>query len=235
MKIIPVIDLKAGVVVHAKHGQREQYLAISSKLSHSAELLYVLAAFLKLYPFDTFYIADLDAIMGLGNNTAILKDLFIKYPNISFWVDAGKQTSLQAISPVGNFIPVIGSECFSNEELPAFDALKQNFILSLDFAKTTQLGAFKLFTDTKRWPQNIIIMTLDRVGSQMGPDLEKLSVFQQSNPGKNFIAAGGVRHYQDLVQLKKIGINQALIASALHSGQLDAKAIHSLQTKKYPD
>jgi len=34
------------------------------------------------------------------------------------------------------------------------------------------------------------------------------------------VAAGGIRHNEDLQALKQIGIQQALLASALHSGDI---------------
>ena len=51
MNIIPVLDLKAGQVVHAKHGNRQNYLPIQSALSDSSEPLTVVRALQSLYPF----------------------------------------------------------------------------------------------------------------------------------------------------------------------------------------
>lgn len=83
-----------------------------------------------------------------------------------------------------------------------------------------RLGAESLFTNPEYWPNDIIIMTLERVGSDSGPDIEKLAAFRKAYPGKNFIAAGGIRNREDLAALQKIGIQQALVASALHSGAI---------------
>ena len=53
MQIIPVIDLKDGVVVHARQGKREHYQAISTNLCQSADIYKVIEAFLGVYDFDT--------------------------------------------------------------------------------------------------------------------------------------------------------------------------------------
>jgi phosphoribosylformimino-5-aminoimidazole carboxamide ribotide isomerase len=42
------------------------------------------------------------------------------------------------------------------------------------------------------------------------------------------MAAGGIRHHKDLLQLKKLGIQQALIASALHNKKLTTQDIEQL-------
>jgi phosphoribosylformimino-5-aminoimidazole carboxamide ribotide isomerase len=82
------------------------------------------------------------------------------------------------------------------------------------------MGSAKLFSSPELWPDSVIIMTLDRVGSHKGPDFVKLTAFCNRYPHKNFIAAGGIRNQQDLIDLKRIGIRQALIASALHNGSI---------------
>jgi phosphoribosylformimino-5-aminoimidazole carboxamide ribotide isomerase len=110
-------------------------------------------------------------------------------------------------------------------ELKAFN---KHFILSLDYSKSKELGAKSLFSNPNLWPDNIIIMTLNRVGSDQGPDLDKLKWFCNKHPLKHFIAAGGIRNTDDLQALKQVGIEQALIATALHSGTISGECIKNL-------
>ncbi|HEY8159065.1 MAG TPA: HisA/HisF-related TIM barrel protein [Methylobacter sp.] len=217
MKIIPVIDLKNGVVVHARQGNREHYEPINTDLCKSSDFFQVIEAFLGVYAFDTFYIADLNAITHQGNHDLLIADVLSRYPQITFWIDKGYQKYDENAQPVGNTLPVLGSESYRNETISEIKAYKNNFILSLDYSKANALGADNLFSDPSFWPENIIIMTLDRVGSNHGPDLNKLTEFCRQYPNKNFIAAGGIRNMQDCVLLSKAGIHQALVASALHS------------------
>jgi len=72
-------------------------------------------------------------------------------------------------------------------------------------------------------------MTLAQVGGHQGPDYAKLRQFCSDYPDKNFIAAGGVRHADDLMQLQQIGVKQALIASSLHSGAISQSDIERLK------
>ena len=228
MKIIPVIDLKNGVVVHAKQGQRDQYQPINTKLCRSPDIFNVIDAFLGLYDFDTFYIADLNAITRQGNNDALINDVLVYYPQFTFWCDQGyRQYDLRLNYP-GNTLPVLGSESYSDGNLLEMKAFNNNFILSLDYSAANALGAKRIFSNQDFWPENIIIMTLDRVGSYAGPDIEKLNDFCRQYPAKNFIAAGGIRNKQDLIALHAIGIRQALLASSLHCGKINGADIASL-------
>ncbi len=217
MKIIPVIDLKDGLVVHAHLGLRDQYLPIHSQLCQSADLFQVMAAFLTLTDFDCFYIADLNAITGLGHHEALIAELLKTYPQKTFWIDSGYQT-LKAYAD--NHLPVLGSECYNEDQTVELKAFKKRFILSLDYGALGALGATSLFSDQSLWPETIIIMTLNRVGGRQGPDVETLTTFCKRYPKQYFVAAGGIRHNEDLQALTKIGIQQALLASALHSGDI---------------
>jgi phosphoribosylformimino-5-aminoimidazole carboxamide ribotide isomerase len=223
MKIIPVIDLKDGLVVHARQGHREHYQPINTDLCQSADIYHVIQAFLSIYDFDTIYIADLNAITRQGNHDQLISEVLARFPKITFWIDKGYQQYDASLKHPKNYLPVLGSECYRDDNISEIKAFENNFILSLDFSKSGALGASSVLSDTSLWPDNIIIMTLDRVGSGSGPDLDKLREFCRQYQDKNFIAAGGVRNKQDLIALSGIGIHQALVASALHSGSIGSE------------
>ena len=228
MKIIPVIDLKDGVVVHARQGNRKHYQPINSDLCKSSDIFQVIEAFFGVYEFDAFYIADLNAITHQGNHNHLINNVLARFPQITFWIDKGYQKYDRGAQLQENTLPVLGSESYRNETISEIKAYKNNFILSLDYSNSRALGAPSLFYDPTFWPENIIIMTLERVGSSQGPDLNKLAEFCRQYPDKNFIAAGGIRNKQDLMALSEAGIHQALVASALHSGAIKTEDIKQL-------
>ena len=214
MRLIPVLDLKDGVVVHAQRGQRDRYQPIHSPLCPSADVYAVIDAFLQLADFDVMYVADLNVITQQGDNQALIYQVLRRYPHITFWLDAGYQSPSLAFADVSNYRPVLGSECCSSEQLAA----TKNALLSLDFsADDDPLGEARLFADRALWSEQVIIMTLARVGSDIGADSDKLRHYQQRYPQTEFIAAGGVRNIADVQQLQVIGINHVLVASALHT------------------
>ncbi len=229
MKIIPVIDLKDGIVVSAQQGKRNTYQAIKSKLCATSSISDVINGFLSVYPFKIFYIADLNGITNTGNNKLIINKVISENLNIEFWIDNGKKVQNILADSYINHRLVIGSE---NQNISNFNGFKQNLknnILSLDFFPDQgYTGPNELIENSDLWPQEIIIMTLDRVGNNAGPDFEKLKGFCKNNPGKNFIAAGGIRDETDLLNLKEINVNSALVASALHSGKINIECIKKL-------
>lgn len=225
MKIIPVIDLKDGVVVHARQGMREQYQPIRSALCQSPDIYKVIEAFLGVYDFDTIYIADLNAITRQGDHDRLITEVLTCFPRILFWIDSGYQ---RVKYYPANYLPVLGSECYSDETVLELQDFNKRFILSLDYSMSGALGAKSLFSGQALWPDTIIIMTLNRVGSHQGPDLDRLNRFCRHYPHKHFIAAGGIRNTADLLALKLAGIQQALIASALHSGAIGRGEINNL-------
>ncbi|MFI3119498.1 MAG: HisA/HisF-related TIM barrel protein [Methylococcaceae bacterium] len=229
MKIIPVIDLKNGVVVHAKQGNRDHYQPIHTNLCKSSDVFQVINAFLGIYQFDTFYIADLNAITHQGDHDRLIVEILTRFPQLTFWIDKGYQTYSQSAQMIlRNALPVLASESYEDETLSELKAYKNNFILSLDYSNSEALGAKNLFSDPTFWPEHIIIMTLGRVGSNQGPDLNKLTEFCRQYPDKHFIAAGGVRDKHDLAALNEAGVYQALVASALHSGAIKTGDIAEL-------
>lgn len=225
MHIIPVIDIKQGLVVHARQGLRDEYRPIRSGLCPSANVFDVISGFWSLYPFSVFYIADLDAITCGGNNGGLIEEVIGQFSETVFWVDSGFPLYENDFRGRTNYLPVLGSESIRDDQTEIIAGFGNRFVLSLDFAQTGKRGATALFADTSLWPEKIIVMSLPRVGSNMGPDMELLTDYCLRHPEKEFIAAGGVRDYRDLVNLERIGVNHALLATALHNGNISSDEI----------
>ncbi len=228
MQIIPVIDLKNGHVVSAQRGNRSNYQPIKSALCYSSLLEDVVHDFLSLYPFEKIYIADLNAITQSGNHRQLIDKVVSKYRSVEFWVDNGCKIQAPTVITNQKYRLVIGSENQNNANIHHINTIK-NYILSLDFFPTQgYTGPLELMENSNLWPRDIIIMSLDHVGSNNGPDFKRLLNFLEKYPKNNIIAAGGIRNEMDLLQLNKMGVNYALIASALHSGEINNKTIKKL-------
>lgn len=228
MQIIPVIDLMQGQVVHAKFGQRSTYAPISSDLCTTSAAHDVVAALVKLYRFHVIYIADIDAIENTGNHHDLIETLRNSFPELTFWVDSGIRNVNARILYQKKIRAVIGSE--NMPTLQAYKAVSYAYesrhVLSIDARNELQLGASELHDTGRFWPDDIICMSLNTVGSSAGPDLTRLNKLQQLNAGRKtpagLYAAGGIRDLMDLQILKKMGIKGALMATALHNGSLSA-------------
>lgn len=218
MQVIPVIDLKSGVAVHAVKGQREKYRPLRSGLCDSPEPLAVMHGLLRLHPFRAVYVADLDALTSTGDNFAIIHQLIHAFPDVEFWVDRGWPK--EELNLPTNQVPVLGSESMNPARLNQLSRWQDSAILSLDFFGDNYAGPRALLNTPELWPPRVILMTLARVGSNAGPHWPQLSQCLARHPQCHWIAAGGIRHADDLRQLEQLGIHAVLVASALHRGQL---------------
>jgi phosphoribosylformimino-5-aminoimidazole carboxamide ribotide isomerase len=226
MRVIPVIDLRQGQAVRAIAGQREYYQPLSSALCPSAEPRRVVDAYRTVYPFTTFYLADLDAIAGAGDHRAVVEQLLAAFPELNWWLDAGFTHAEELRRwPLGARLrPVLGSE--SQASLDRFKALLSHApqaLLSLDFKQGQFLGPAELLTEAGSWPEEVILMQLDRVGINQGPDSHLPDIGD-----KRFYAAGGVRNRADLEQLAAAGYAGVLVASALHERRLSGSDMVAL-------
>jgi phosphoribosylformimino-5-aminoimidazole carboxamide ribotide isomerase len=222
MEIIPVIDVMGGVVVRARMGQREQYRPIATPLSATSDPVDVARGLLSVHAFKTLYVADLDAIAGSEGNRAVLMRLKAEIPELTLWVDNGicDRSRAQTWLEAGWGKLVLGSETQVDATLVRHFAGDPRVTLSLDFRGASFQGPPALLDETDRWPQTVIAMTLARVGSGAGPDLDRLGSIRDAAGARKVYAAGGVRDSADLISLKRAGIAGALVASCLHDGRL---------------
>jgi phosphoribosylformimino-5-aminoimidazole carboxamide ribotide isomerase len=227
--IIPVLDLKHGKIVRARAGDRANYQPIVTPLSSTSEAVDVLRGLRGLAPFPIVYVADLDAISGVGGHGEVLRGLAASNPDVEIWVDGGFTNAKSARHAASTgMIPVFGSESLTggDELAAARTALgSERIVLSLDYRLGRFMGAPEIEHRPDLWPQRLILMTLDRVGTGAGPDFDALAALVRRAPGRAVFAAGGVRGEHDLAELQAIGVAGVLVATALHDGRLSAAAV----------
>ncbi|MBS0234778.1 MAG: nickel transporter [Proteobacteria bacterium] len=232
MDVIPVIDVAHGQVVRAMRGERSGYRPIETPLSPSAEPADVTRGLAKVFPFHKLYVADLDGIEGRGRNTHLVPIFSQVLPRAEIWIDAGTGSRSAARSvlaaPVATL--VVGTESIETvrvwEEISA--EAPGRTVLSLDFRHGEFMGPEAMLSDSSLWPSRVVVMTLDRVGANEGPDIGRLEGIVSRAKGRRIYAAGGVRDRRDLDEIRKIGVSGALVASALHAGKISADDIRNV-------
>lgn len=227
MLIIPVLDIKDALVVHARRGERQAYRPIDTPLSARPTLEDVAEGLRSLHPFPVFYVADLDAIAGgTGDCSAALR-LACLSPPPKVWLDAGftHPQSLARALALPNVAPVVGSETLTDPDLLRQFATHRDMILSLDFRGEDFAGPPEVLAHCALWPSRVIVMTLARVGAGTGPDFARLSDIKARAGTRQVVAAGGVRDAADLRKLADMGIAAALVATSLHDGTLTRDVI----------
>jgi phosphoribosylformimino-5-aminoimidazole carboxamide ribotide isomerase len=230
LRVIPVVDLMGGKVVHARKGDRGSYGPLESPLSPTSSPLDVIRGLLSILPFPTLYIADLDAIQRHGDNVQTLRQIRDEFPALEVWVDNGAADAgaLDAFLDADLGAPVIGSESQRDSSLIARHRGSAGIVLSLDFRGDAFQGPREILDEPALWPRRVIVMTLARVGSGAGPDVERLASIQSIAAGREIYAAGGVRSAADLRALKERGVSGALIATALHEGRIGAADLQAI-------
>jgi phosphoribosylformimino-5-aminoimidazole carboxamide ribotide isomerase len=228
MILIPVIDLMQGQVVRAVRGNRQAYRPIVSTLCTGSDPVRIARALTAHCATNRLYAADLDALTGGAPQTEVLCALLHALPELELWLDAGfaDAAAAQALrdavgADAARIVPVFASESLRSpaalrECCPTPDAA----VLSLDRRDGRRLDAAGAWDTPAAWPRRVIVMTLERVGADAGPDLETMRELQRRSPTTQFVGAGGVRDPRDLDAASAAGAFGWLVASALHDGRL---------------
>ena len=231
MRVIPVLDVLDGVVVHAIKGRRKEYKPLKSVICESANPVDVAMA-LKTVGFSWLYFADLNAITGNGDNFSALVTI-VEKTGLQLMVDAGvtsmekAELILQHTSKI-----IIGTETLTNtgfieKAISSFGA--ERVVVSLDTQNRRILGRFNLekfqtpislLLEFQRMGLNqVVLLDLARVGSKQGID-EAFVSDVLDNVSFSVLVGGGVRDMNDLLRLDKIGVYGVLLATALYSGTI---------------
>jgi phosphoribosylformimino-5-aminoimidazole carboxamide ribotide isomerase len=232
LKVIPVIDVLNGKVVHAVKGIRKEYQPLQSILTKSVQPSEVAKAFSNL-GFSDLYVADLDAIVDCSLDFKHLKKIADE-TGLKLMVDAGVTSIERARKLLDSGVSklIVGTETLQSKNFVA-EAVRlfgsEHVVVSLDLKGNkilVKLG-FDGCTDPICLLQDfeamgvsqVIVLDLLRVGSGEGVNIEFLKKVI-TEVGVDVYVGGGVRDISDLVELKNIGASGALVASALHTGKI---------------
>jgi phosphoribosylformimino-5-aminoimidazole carboxamide ribotide isomerase len=233
LKVIPVIDVLNGVVVHAVKGKRKEYKPVKSVLTRSVEPVEVAQTF-KALGFSELYLADLDAIMGKQQPSICLYKSIAEATGLKLMVDAGITDLSLTEKILNNKVTkiIIGTETlksknFVQQAIQQFGA--ERIIISLDLMEGKVLAksdfdgttdALGLLSEFKAMGVlEFVVLDLSRVGSGEGVNVEFLKLVLK-NMRSGVHVGGGVRNLDDLELLKKIGVSGVLLATALHSAKI---------------
>ncbi|AET92031.1 histidine biosynthesis protein [Burkholderia sp. YI23] len=237
MQVIPVLDLLDGHAVRAVRGERSRYRPIQSSLCPTSDPVAIARALVAATGARTLYVADLGAILSRGAHDHALAALCDAFGDgFRIWLDAGfaafspMRASVERIarltqSPAPAAIdPVFGTETLLDMGAIA-EASASGFepILSLDYRGGRALGSAHV--ESAWWPSRVIVMTLDHVGAQAGPDLSTFASVHALAGARSVIGAGGVRDEADLVRCADAGAGAWLVASAVHDGTLGRRDV----------
>jgi len=227
VRIVPVLDLQRGIVVHARRGDRAGYAPLRSPLVQGAEPVAVARALCAHAGSDRLYVADLDAIAGAPADVRTLRRLAAV---AELWVDAGAVSaeSAAALGEAGAARNVVGTESLTGA---GFDAVGgPPLVLSVDLRDGRLISPRSELEGQAPEAaaglaeaigvRELLVIDLALVGSRAGPPLEAVATLVAALPGVDVYAGGGVRDDRDLEALTRAGAAGALVATALHAGAI---------------
>ena len=222
-----VLDLFNGSAVHAVRGERKKYRPIQemSKIVGTSSPLSILDL---LRPKEV-YVADLDRIMGAGENLDLIGEIARRAETMAD-IGISSKDELDLLPP--SVKPVLGTEtgfislleeASSRRDVVVSIDLLGGEVLSRDPA--LKIPPLDLIRKLNPLPiREVILLSLDRVGTSLGLD-ERFLRAAADLSDHPLLLGGGVRDVRDLERLEDLGLAGALVATAVHRGKVPLDAL----------
>lgn len=183
------------------------------------------------------HIIDLDAALGIGNNLSVIAEIA---ENTSLPIQVGggirKIEAVEKMFEIGANQVILGALAFRDPQ--AITQIKNSFgakslIVALDNKngkimvegwKTETASSVKeaLQKFAGLGVKTFLVTSITKDGTLSGPDIDALREVCQY-PSVEVFAAGGISNLNDLMMLKEIGVEGAVIGKALYEGRIILK------------
>lgn len=222
--IIPVLDIKEGLAVSGKSGNRETYQPLQTVFHRSSDPVEI-AGSLRSAGAAEMYIADLDAIEKKGSNLDIVGEINQIIPVM---LDCGASD----LDSVTEALQVADKVIVATETLKRLEDLYEIFsrfdgeqiVISIDVLHNKVLSKYMDLDFSilranlvKLQPSQIILLDISNVGTEGGVNWDLINEF--SGLESSFILGGGIIE-EDMGELGKRGVAEVLVGTALHNGQI---------------
>jgi phosphoribosylformimino-5-aminoimidazole carboxamide ribotide isomerase len=249
-RVIPVLDVKEGLAVHAVAGQRSHYRPVRSLLHSSADPLELARAYRDILGLQELYVADLGAIARGEQDHALYSEL--TGLGLEVWIDAGVRSEFDLPGLVENrrITIVVGLETVrgaSDLEAVLRLAGADRVVFSLDlFAGVPRVSADAAWisADPEQLASQLVdlgvrrllLLDLSRVGTGTGTGTESLqSLLLAGYPGLDISVGGGISGINEIRAFRDSGAAAVLVGSALHDGRIDRRELDQLRAEKGQD
>lgn len=232
MIVIPAIDLMNGKVVRLTKGDPEQ-----AKFYDYMGTPVEIAKRWKAEGAERIHIIDLDAAFGKPDNLKVVTEIS-KATDLPIQVGGGIRSveAVERLLNAGIQYVILGSLAFKDPA--AITQIQKKFspdriIVALDHregmvmiegwtSSTTYTLMDALEEYAKLGVKAFLITSITKDGTLSGPDLDTLEESCKWSGG-GIIAAGGIGSLKDLIALKHIGADAAVVGKALYEGKFTLK------------
>jgi phosphoribosylformimino-5-aminoimidazole carboxamide ribotide isomerase len=232
LQLIPAIDLMDGKIVRLTHGDPKTakvYLQFGGPVKNAKKW--------QAEGATKLHIIDLDAALGMGNNLSVIAEI-AESVDLPIQVGGGIREigAVEKVLKLGVSQVILGALAFSDPK--AVTQIQQMFgtnsvIVALDNRdgkimvegwKTATALSIKeaLEKFAALGVEAFLVTSITKDGTLSGPDLDTLREACRY-PNVKIIAAGGIGGLNDLLALKQVGVEGAVIGKALYEGRFKLK------------
>ncbi|MDD1718325.1 MAG: nickel transporter, partial [Methanoregulaceae archaeon] len=207
--LILAMDLKGGLVVHGRSGERAGYLPLGWGAAPTAEPV----PFVRHIAPRFIYVADLDRISGEGSHDAVIHELARLVERC--YADRGTRSPADMLLEPG-IVQVVGTETATGllSEYRGFLSVDVKDGLALPEGR----DPCEILTMANEWAfEGCIILNISAVGTGALPAREDLLRYRNAYNG-TLLYGGGVSGEPDLEIVRDSGFDGAIISTALHRG-----------------
>ncbi len=213
--MIPSIDIQNGQAVQLIGGEKKAIDAgdprpIAAKFARVGEIALI----------------DLDAAMGTGNNTTIMREICAQHScrvgggirdvqTAIDWLDAGARKVILGTAAT----PEILRELPRDRVIAALDARNDRVVVE-GWKTQTDATIEERMGELREYVSGFLVTFVEREGRMGGMPLDRVQQLVEVAGDAKLTAAGGVRNADDIAQVDRLGAD-AQVGMALYTGAID--------------
>ena len=234
MKVLPAVDILNKKCVQLVGGDP------NTKVFENADPLTIAKKWAECI--DYLHLIDLDAaIYNTTTNRDIIKDILseVKVPtevgggirSIEIFrelIDAGADKLIMGTSAVKNLelLKSIKDEFGKERVVIALDVKGEEVSIS-GWTQGSGLNIYEAIKNLEEYTSSYLITSIGVEGRMKGPDIELYKKIL-SLTNVEIIASGGISSIDNLIELDKIGINKAVVGTAIYTNKIDLKEVRKV-------
>lgn len=235
LELWAAVDIMGGKVVRLTKGKTESMKVYSGDPVETARKW-------ELHGASGIHVVDLDATLGRGSNLELALSI-AKKVNIPVQLGGGIRdpNTAKHVLTGGIRRVVLGTMAFKNQaglEVLLAEFGSKRMVVALDYSGSNvvikgwqELTPHSLVDTFNKFVglglDTFLLTSVDRDGTLTGPDVKTLSTICELRKGRIY-ASGGVRNYDDLLYLQKIGVAGVILGKSLYESTLQLSNASSM-------
>lgn len=234
MKVFPAVDILNRKCVQLVGGdpdskifENEDPLIISRKWSEYSDYLHLIDLDAAIYNTDI----NRDIIKKILSEVKVPAEVGGGVRNIEIvreLIEAGADKLIMGTSAVKNLelLKKARDEFGKDRIVIALDVKGEEVSIS-GWTQGSGLTIFEAIKNLEEYASSYLITSIGVEGRMKGPDIELYKKIL-SLTDVEIIASGGISSIDDLIKLDKVGINKAVVGTAIYTNKIDLKEVRKV-------